>query len=61
MPPHGPWGLLGKSSLQHTHRETAISYRNQLTDETDRELVNTWFARQAHPTSQDAAVGPSAP
>lgn len=55
------FGLLGKSSLQHTHRKTAISYRNQLTDETDRELVDRWFARQEHPTSKDADVGPSDP
>ena len=40
------FGLLGEASRQQTHRETAISFRDQLTDETDRELVDAWFARQ---------------
>ena len=39
------FGLLGEASRQQTHRETAISFRDQLTDETDRELVDAWFAR----------------
>ena len=41
------FGLLGKPSLQQTHRETALSFRDQVTDETDRDLVDAWFARQA--------------
>ena len=39
------FGLLGEASRQQPHRETAISFRDQLTDETDRELVDAWFAR----------------
>ena len=40
------FGLLGEPSLQQTHRKTANSFRDQLTDEADRELVDAWFARQ---------------
>ena len=39
------FGLRGEPSLQQAHRETAISFRDQLTDETARELVDAWFAR----------------
>ena len=55
------FGLLGESSLQQTHRETAISYRNQFTDETDRDLVDAWFARRAPTRSKDADVEPCSP
>ena len=47
------FGLLGNSSLQQTHRASAISCRNQLTDETDRQLVDAWFVRQAPAPSND--------
>ena len=40
------FGLLGEPSLQQTHHKTANSFRDQLTDEADRELVDAWFARQ---------------
>ena len=41
------FGLLGEPSLQQAHRKTAISFRDQLTDETDRKLVDAWFSRRA--------------
>lgn len=47
------FGLLGNSSLQQTHRAAGISCRNQLTDETDHELVDACLLREDPVTSTD--------